>query len=472
MTNPRYIALSITPLAMRGARARVDRRGAIFVERWAERKWSSRVSRKLTEMEEEIGDFVRDLAGENPADLQGLVTLHPSWVLAKKVALPPAKPKETRQYLQLQAERQKVMLRNGEIVWDCLLGPRNEQGRDGLLVMAKKETVTPVENAFRACGIGLRRVSVSSLEDALCLRKHSHFPQDSEIALVKMEEEGAAVLGMRNGDTALCAWVPFSGSNDDPTARFALFALKLAEQAAGWKWGKTVVWGDADAGRQAARVLSRLGQVEEFGPGTAPREISFAADAGANPAAFPTDLAGLLIRQTRKDAAPFNLTEGATQPLWEHTRFGFLFQKKTAIPLAAALLLGFVLVAAGARRIENALYAKSLKNGQNVARLVEAQRKNVEVLERCAQERVVPLDILLEMTKALPEGMLLSSFRMDKKGQIQIGGNCQSLSQAEQLVANLNKSSVFGKASTERTGAGPKGLTFSIKCALKKKAGK
>ena len=472
MMNPGYIALSIGPAGIRGVRARVNRSGSILIEKWAEKKWEGPASRNLSEREPEIGTLIRNLAGEKTAGLEALIALHPSWVLVKKVALPPTRAKETRQYLQLQVERQQTMLRDGEILWDYLPGLRKETGREGLLIMAKRETLAPVENALSACGVRLRRATVASFEDFLCLQESPRFPRDSEQALVKLEEEGAAVLEIRNGEIALCGWLPFPGPAEAPDTRFSLFALKFAEHTAGWKCSKTILWGNPEAGRQAARHLARLGRVEEFDAACLPPAISFAPAAAADSQGFPTELAGLLIRQTRKGALPLNLTDAAPHLPGQGARFGFLFRQKIAIPLAVLLILALIVSLTGARRIENHLYTKALANSAGTSRYVQAARENAGVLQRYETERVKMLDILLEVTKALPEGILLTSLRIDKKGQIQFSGNCGSLSQAEQIAGNINKSPLFAKAQTERTAPGPKGLAFTIKCTLRKKAGR
>ncbi|HUT26311.1 MAG TPA: PilN domain-containing protein, partial [Sumerlaeia bacterium] len=405
---------------------------------------------------------------------RGVFCVHPSWSLTRNVAVPRAGAREIREYLALQVERQQALARGGEILWDYAMLPdrTSSEARQAVLVMCMGETLRPIEQAFRDCGIPTVLATISPLSAYACLRRHADFPDGPRQVIVHLSDDGANVLETADDVVTYCSWMP-ADDGGGVGSPLDMTAVKVSERMADGGIRNLVVCGTAESRALAREHFSRFENVQEFALPRTPPGVCVAAGAGElGGAAEASAVIGLLLPKTRAFGRLINLIRpGLTLPWWaENVRF--LFERKKAIPLAVALFALLCLSSIATNKVESRLYARAVAKSPDVAAHVAAAEANWKTLRDYQRARVPLLDILLEITKSLPNGVLLNKLSIDKNGEIEMAGKCPSYASAEEIAAKLNKSSLFTKAVTGRMGGvGKGGVSFRTTCSLKRKPG-
>ena len=475
MRTHAYIALDIGPAGIHGCRAVIEGKDAVRIERWAEGRWDEPPGRDLRGRTAQIRQVLQDLraADEGPS-YRGVFCVHPSWSLTRNVDVPRAGAREIRECLALQVERQQALGRGGEILWDyAMLPDRASSGaRQAVLVMCMGETLRPIEETFRDCGIPTVLATISPLSAYACLRRHADFPDGPRQVIVHLSDDGANVLETVDDVVTYCSWMP-ADDGGDVGSPLDMTAVKVSERMADGEVRNVVVCGTAESRARAREHFYRFEHVREFALPRTPPGVRVATGAGElGGAAAASAVIGLLLPKTPALGRRLNLIRpGLTLPWWaENVRF--LFEREKAIPIAVAFVALLCLSSIATNKVESRLYARAVAKSPDVAAHVAAAEANLKTLRDYQRERAPLLDILLEITKSLPNGVLLNKLSIDKKGEIEMAGKCPSYASAEEIAAKLNKTPLFTKAVTGRMGGDEKGgVSFRTTCSLKRKPG-
>jgi Tfp pilus assembly protein PilN len=474
MAKRHCIALNIGPDGLQGAKATTGPRGAVVFEHWTEKKWNEPPAADLSGLTGEIEEFLNTLQAQGPHATHGVFSIHPSWSLTRPVEVPPAGKADTLRFLQMQVERQQALLRGGQIVWSHRLHPAEADSplRKAFLVLCKEEVVRPVEAAFRACKIQPVFASVSSLIAGLWACECPDFPTIEDYLLVLVEAGGSTSVEYAKGRVTRCQWIPSPGENANGQ-RFATLAVNLAKRKANNTLVPVLICGPDQDRACAMSHLRNFEEVREFAPLQSPKGFSFAAEArNRDFAQIPIPLSGLLLQQALSDTRTVNLLDfrPPTAPWTE--KFAFLKSTWFAVPLNVALFTCLFYLSYAAMLSETRLF-QSIDISQEIVNQIKTGESNRDILRRFEKERTSHLDILLDITQALPDGVLLSTLRIDKKGDIIFTGQAASFAATEEIARKINASPLLTKAKTERMGRSqPNGpVAFRIKCSTKDTGG-
>ncbi len=470
MSNTRYIALSVGPTGISGCRASSERKGNFEIEEIVRKDWDAVAGPDLSEKVEEIRKVLSDLKNGDRGHMRGVFCVHSSWALVKKVPVPPGERKEVRQYLQLQVDRQRSMLKNKEIAWDQLLAPsrKNGENSEALLIMCGAETIRPVEEAMLDSGVSPAHATVSSLGDYAFIRENPLYMNGAKRVLVKIENHGDSVIEFGNSSLSNFSWMPSRGNSEDGDARFAMLAFNLAERSQRGTDRTVVLTGDPRNFAVARKHLADFKGVEEFNPQGAPEGFSFASGISESDARnMSCELYGLLMQQAASAAARINLIQAAPT----HTLLSglpVLLDKKVTIPVAAALFLLFLAVSVMGYRWETGMYSKLVDKSASITAGVQASQKNLTILMDYKNQRVSTIDVIFAVTEAIPKGIFISKINVGKEGEVQILGICKTHSMVEDITLALKKNPLFKSANTERSSLQKGGVAFRITCKLNK----
>jgi len=474
MAKRHCIALNIGPDGLQGAKATTGPRGAVAFEHWTEKKWSEPPAADLSTLTGEIAEFLNILQVQGPHATHGVFSIHPSWSLTRPVEVPPAGKADTLRLLQMQVERQQALLRGGQIIWSYRLHPAEADSdqRKAFLVLCKEEVIRPVEAAFRACKIQPVFATVSSLTAGLWASQCSDFPALEDYLLVLVEPGGSTLVEYVKGRVNRCQWIPSPGENANGQ-RFATLAVNLAKRKANNALNPVLVCGSEEDRNYAMSHLRNFEEVREFAPPQPPRGFAFASETRKSEfAQIPIPLMGLLLQQALSNTQTVNLLDfrPPTAPWTE--KFAFLKSTWFAVPLNVALFTFLFYLSYAAMQAETRLF-QSIDISQEIVNQIKTGESNREILRRFEKERTAHLDILVDITQALPDGVLLSTLRIDKKGEIIFTGQAASFAATEEIAKKINASPLLTKAKTERMGRSqPNGpVAFRIKCSVKNASG-
>lgn len=466
MSKKGYIALSLGPDGLSGCRALRDEHRSLIIEENKCLAWEGPPGQDLTGHVEAIRRLITDLKGKAKGPMRGLVCLHPSWVLVRKVPVPKASGKEVEEYLQLQVRKQEALLGSSDVGWGHL--PVDDT--DTLLTLCKRETLGPIEQAFADSGVRLTHVTISSVGVYSLLKAHDAFANKGDHVVLKLGDKGAELLEVTAGRVADFTWLPYPSDSGGEVPRLDLLARKLASRIDDLSGKRIVVCGALDKRAEVLKHLSALELVEEFDGTRQPSGLK-AGSNGARTAWLmtPEELVGLLLQEVGPQQAELNFINAkAALPNWTD-RVEWLFDPKKAVPLAVAAVLLLALTTFGGRYVENRMYAGALDKTYTISRGVERVKSNVDLLKKYRAERTSTLDVVHQITQALPNGVLLTHLDITKKGDVILMGSCGSFVTAEELVINLNKATLLERAKTERVSKGKKKLEFRVKCKLKQR---
>jgi len=470
MAKKHCIALNIGPDGLQGAKASTGPRGTVVLDHWTEKKWNEPPGADLSTLTGEIEEFVTELQAHGAPATQGVFSIHPAWSLMRPVEVPPAGKADTLRFLQMQVERQQALLRGGQIIWSHRLhAPETDSPlRKAFLVLCKEEVVRPVEAALRACKLQPVFATVSSLIAGVWAGQCSDFPVLDNYLLVLVEAGGSTIVEYTRGQVARCQWIPSPGENANGQ-RFATLAVNLAKRKANNSLAPVLICGAEQDRACAMSHLRNFEEVREFLPAHPPRGFSWAPEArNRDWAQIPIPLQGLLLQQALADRRPVHLLDyRPPTPPWTE-KFAFLKSTWFAIPLNVALFTFLFYLSYAAMQSETRLF-QSIDISPEVVNQIKTGEVNRDILRRFEKERTSHLDVLMDITQALPDGVLLSTLRIDKKGEIIFTGQANSFAATEEIARKLNAGPLLTKAKTERMGRPqPKGpVAFRIKCSLK-----
>ncbi len=470
MAKRHCIALNIGPEGLQGAKATTGPRGSVVFEHWTEKKWNEPPAADLSAHSGEIEEFLTALQAQGSHATHGVFCIHPAWSLMRPVDVPPAGKADTIRFLQMQVERQQALLRGGQIVWSHRLHPAETDSplRKAFLVLCKEEVVRPVEAAFRACKIQPVFATVSSLIAGIWASECPDFPAFEDYLLVLVEAGGCTIVEYARGRVSRCQWIPSPGENANGQ-RFATLSVNLAKRKANSALAPVLVCGSEQDRAYAMSHLRNFEEVREFAPAQLPKGFSFAPEArNQDFEQIPIPLQGLLLQQALSDTRTVNLLDfRPPTPPWTE-KFSFLKSTWFAVPLNVALFTFLFYLSYAAMQSETELF-QSIDISQEIVNQIKTGETNREILRRFEKEKTSHLDILVHITQALPDGVLLATLRIDKKGEIIFTGQAASFAATEEIARKINASPLLTKAKTERMGRSqPKGpVAFRIKCSMK-----
>lgn len=478
MSEQHYIALSVNPWGVSGCLATRSGKSTIEIQKTAHHDWKNGSAHNLTAEADTLQACMNNLRKGVSGRISGLVSIHPSWALVRRLPVPGGNAHSQQQYLTLQVERQQNILRNTTLLWDNIsMGQR--EGADSpetLLVMCRAETLNPVEEAFNSCGIRPMRATIAPLADLAWAYGRNQLSGVSDCALLKAEANGADILEITGGVVSQFGWMPYGvGNNGNSMSQLALFSAKLEQRMSKNGIAHLAVCGSPNDRAPLVRHINFLPSMEEIDTRDLPSGLTFRkglekADEGNT----SIEVLGLLTEQLKTSPTRINLLQqNATElPPWAE-RFSFLFNKKTAIPIAvvlATLLVGSLLKGGN---IAESQYKELLQDAPQTAKDLSAARFNKSVLAQYDKEKISTLEVLGKVTELLPKGLYVTRLGIDKNGAIMITGKCKTHAQAEEIVTILNKSSMFSDAKTDRTSMIKEGqVNYSIRCQLAKWPGK
>jgi hypothetical protein len=267
---------------------------------------------------------------------------------------------------------------------------------------------------------------------------------------------------------ARCQWIPSPGEKANGQ-RFATLAVNLAKRKANNSLAPVLICGAEQDRAYAMSHLRNFEEVREFLPAQPPRGFSWAPEArNRDWAQIPIPLQGLLLQQALSDSRPVNLLDyrPPNPALDRKIRLPekhMVCHSSQRGPLHVPFYLSYA-----AMQSETRLF-QSIDISPEVVNQIKTGEVNRDILRRFEKERTSHLDVLMDITQALPDGVLLSTLRIDKKGEIIFTGQANSFAATEEIARKLNAGPLLTKAKTERMGRPqPKGpVAFRIKCSLK-----
>ena len=461
-----WIALELGPQGMAGCRVRREADGRARVEAVKRAAWSGPVSQDLSGKADEVAEFVRSLK-DTETKAAGCVSLHPSWMLVRKVPVPPASAKAVRAFLALQVERIQSTLSAGELAWDSLAvaSGKPSAAKQALLTLCRKATIESVAEAFGLAGAPLAFATPAWVGGVRCLAESGAFPAEGECTLVCCDGEGASIVRTAGGAIADCSWVPGGPAGSPAPYGMLPFALQGAMAS-----GETPVLlcGEKSARSAARAALANPADVAEYSGASLPSLIVLAPDAEPEAAALSPALVGLALEAVRPPRPRFSFLPATGGSAAFAGLASALSTPWKAGAIAAAMLALALLVGFSTRALEIRLLTNAAAKSAAVAAKVEAASANVAILRRMQKEKLPVLDILQNLSESMPPGVQVG-VRIDKTGKVTINGRAPSYTLAEDLTAKLNGARFFERAATEQMGMPQPGqVSFVTHCRIKK----
>lgn len=438
------LALSVSPEGLEGVLAqRESTGGRVRILAWKQAPWNDGVaSQDLSLKRAEIASFMRELKGTE-THVAGCYCIDPAWFLVRKIAAPPASDRATRAYLKLHVDRLQSSLGVGDLVWDCVLPPAGHSGseRHALLILCKKVTTKPIEESFVSLGMPVVFATAAWACQARFLRAGGLLPETGECVILDCQSAGATLLKMREGAIADCVWIPAShGAGANALLPFAL-PLRAPDQ------GPIILCGPNRAAARA--VLGNLDTITEYLPESLPPEIVPSPGVDASTFAHRSTIAGLACEAAIGRRPLLNLAgekNGAT-PVAEGGLVPISMKKAIAIVLLAVVLAFVVNILT--KSWETSLMTQAAIKSAGINQKTTAEKNNLDILKKIQKEKTPFLDILVNLSTVIPQGIQLS-IKIDPKGKVTLTGRAPNYAVAEDLAVKLNQSRYFENAVTEQ----------------------
>lgn len=441
------IVLSITP---RGALAwRVSPQGTRYtVEKESQADWE-----QCSSLEERRGEL-RTLLEEVRAGARGLLSarilLHPSWLIAATVTVPPAEDSEVAGYLKVWSERRWGALDKDELSWSWKRTTQRGENSNAVVLAARSATIVSLLEVLRASQLSPELITAEPFARASHAEAH-----DSTLTLLDVEPDGASFCVTNGHGPAELSWISYDSCESERVAAFLQYQIEqrtlerlvLDGELAGTFLALMPALEGAERPNWGEKAASAL-------TGTLPGE--FNARRLALTGALNFSHSG---RDTLPNLAPYSPGAWSRLTRWRDSRWLY--------PAAAALAIILVGTLLMSNKVEASLGKKALDLSRSLEFDSYAARENIAILLEYERQRSDPLDAMLALKKALPEKIKLSGFEYDRKGTVTIEGITESYAGVEEFVVALNDSRDFENAATQEAKRQDDLVTFTIRCELR-----
>lgn len=371
-----------------------------------------------------------------------------SWVLVRILTMPAAAPAEMRDMVELQMDKfSPFPLENMQISYEIL----NERDGQVRIIAAaiSTEKIDALGSAFQAAGITIDRVDINTLGWWQIVRDLPDVIPDT----------GAQLCVFRDG--AACDFI--LTHDRQPVVFRALGALESL----------TPEEQDEEIVREVIATLTGL----EIDVGTAPVPVTlFYLDP------VPEGLLGLLRQSLEITPKAYPLTEGPAlswgivmraaasadgilnlaPPSWKQAQRAIRTRRRliTASIAAGALWLIALATLFGLfyrEKSQSQSIQDQIKTLTAPAEYVHITQGRVLALEQYLDRSHSALECLLEVTRALPEGIELKSYMYRKGKQVEVAGMAGSVNMVYDFKKAMDDSQLFAGAELPRTSKGPDG---------------
>lgn len=446
-----YVALSAGPTGLRGVCATTRDGKAFAFESKRDLTWSD-AGPDLSAQSSAIAQFVRELAGTRRSSARGVLLIHPAWSYADRVAIPPAGNEEVRAFLQLWVDRHWSPVSPRGVRWDWSALPTTESRHEALVVMARPETLEPLEQAFAATGIAPRFCTVVPLAQALSMNGLG-----ADSLLVQVEPAGVVLAEFHDGTGTGFSWV---SSGIDASAEAGLLQYHLTDRLAHHDAARLLLCG-SDSQPQVA-ALPALQRAEPVAWTAATADGHFATD--ATDAAL---LGGLRLAAQTAKVHP-NLAAKSVATKWGRRRRELLASPRRVAAVAALLIFGLVATVVGGNAWRDSAMEDARKAAAAIRIDEDAVQSNVDILRAHDRDRRSVLDLLLAINEAKPAAVMLLGVDIDRRGNVVINGQTQNVGNVEELTAKINAGKAFAGAVTQDTRLQNDQVTFTIRCRVRR----
>lgn len=383
-------------------------------------------------------------------------------VLCQTLRLPTTQPGELKQMLDLQIDN-LTPLPLEEVVYGFQSQAVDDKSTRVLVTIARKDAVNERVAALEAAGLPAEIVAVDALMLFQGLVSRELLPRDEKLnTLIIINATATHLIVHTQGHPVAVRSIMISGTE---------LLTEHGQSALGDELQRTLIGAEADYSLNGRGKLTFLtwadGQLDDV------RRI---ADRCGEPSeilangAVPSPVTNLCQLVASGAVGQLNLLPQE----WREKRHAQQM-RRNLIRVAIAVGAVYVLVVLGFVGLMAIQRAKLRKLNAEVSALqpkaVKAKKTREELLAMKKQldTKYSALEVLREVSVALPDGVKLNSFQFKKDLTVTVRGQAQGNNQVIEFTGNLEKSPLFGNIKPGQIVTPPGGgLTrFDITCTLK-----